>query len=400
VKDSFSSIRAAFENGLSVTGCYVAHLLNAKRHYWIFQTGKKQTNNCLQEHQAYAPIELGLYPFYAPAIMQVTSPEIHNYFAFKHVTTENNLMVLNAYKNIYIGTQMPEKRTIRIVTRQLLKMKRYKERLRYNKKEINEILEQNALAPYGKSTCLRDEVFKMKYTLGQEKSEEALTSKNKLMLLGRTGAYSSKSCFTMRDLDSLSFDFNADGVMEKLLTFKEIVTALSETTNEKEINIDDNFSDHVTYKKYASHFIEPRNLQALSKPRDIMSGRLLKIREENAKIPLPILTVLECAWMKKEIPEKDLSKLERSLSTIKAQNEWFDEQSLARTKDKIGTDIPTMKILNYLINTYSTILSSSKCIPKLSIWVVVSLRFLLGSLIIASSLYLLTWIFLLDFLVL
>jgi hypothetical protein len=64
VRESFSSVRAAFENGLSCTSCYIAHLLNAKKHYWIFQTGNGQQNNLLGDMQRYAPVEVGVYPFF------------------------------------------------------------------------------------------------------------------------------------------------------------------------------------------------------------------------------------------------------------------------------------------------------------------------------------------------
>jgi hypothetical protein len=71
------------------------------------------------------------------------------------------------------------------------------------------------------------------------------------MFIGRIGAYSSKSCFTINHTDSIPLEFNTDGVMDGLKTFKEVVIALCETDNDLQVNIPDVMPDCVTYNKYA-----------------------------------------------------------------------------------------------------------------------------------------------------
>lgn len=370
IHHAFNSTRSAFENGLSIVGCAVAHTLNAERFYWIFQTGHNQTNSLYSRFGDIwesLPYQLGVYPLYAPTLMVMTNPEIHNYMSLNKSFQMDDSNIINAYSNVYTlssglsidyrdetlsNTTLPGTIRIKILTHLPKKLKLYRRRAQTDKMLILEYLSASPLLQLSKSKNLADERIKMQLLLESPAAEDAIRGKRKLLYYGRVGAYASAKSFYLGRKEARA---KTSGK-----SYGELVEIMIGTKPRRKIMNDDltlYFPNLMTLKILEEFYWEPQgNITKILKPKT-MTYRTLKVSEDFIEISMPLVRLLEICWMKDELRDDEEGKFHRSISTIKSIYAWFDSQSMIATMQNLGIQLSDVRgqqrMIKHLLSRFS-----------------------------------------------
>jgi hypothetical protein len=387
IHQSYSSVRSAFENGLSVTGCMVAHMMNVERFYWIFQTGEGQVNDLKKlygENWNSLPYQVGIYPLYSPALMVISPPEMHNYMNLKIAIQDGDTRMSRIYSNIYtisssftdqVGANrttsgdLPQTISIKIMTASSDRLDRYRKKIETTEADLIQRLDEMPLAQFIKSETIKDEKFKMHSTILSRSAEDAMKSQRKLLFFGRVGAYASAECFTLSAQQS-SKSKGPTGVVSTGKTYREILQEIVSTAPIEHIQTQDDLITYFptirTFESLEPYYHEPPANRIRDTPRTMMSYRELRISDDYYELSLPIVQVISHAWFKVAINEGEEGRYERSTQTIKRTCPWYRQESLSETLRTLSVDQSNtravQRVIKHLVSKFSKKLNRTmKC---------------------------------------